>query len=147
MVALGMFFMALTWYGFYLNRKGKLENSKRYLKLQYGLSSYIAINAGWIVAEVGRQPWTVYKLMRTAESVSPISFQIWFSLISLIFLHFTFNRRCILNAEVREKGPALEEPATEEVLMSHDMLAIIWFGLWGVIWTFYFILDMHLVTE
>lgn len=90
MVALGMFFMALTWYGFYLNRKGKLENSKRYLKITIWsvLLPYIAINAGWIVAEVGRQPWTVYKLMRTAESVSPISVpQIWFSLISLILFY------------------------------------------------------------
>ena len=43
MVALGMFFMALTWYGFYLNRKGKLENSKRYLKLQYGLSYFLIL--------------------------------------------------------------------------------------------------------
>lgn len=75
---------------FLFKSKGKLENSKRYLKITIWsvLLPYIAINAGWIVAEVGRQPWTVYKLMRTAESVSPISVpQIWFSLISLILFY------------------------------------------------------------
>ncbi|KZD26528.1 Cytochrome d ubiquinol oxidase subunit I [Bacillus cereus] len=118
MVALGMFFMALTWYGFYLNRKGKLENSKRYLKITIWsvLLPYIAINAGWIVAEVGRQPWTVYKLMRTAESVSPISVpQIWFSLISLIlFYTLLLIADVYLMLKFAKKGPAaLEEPATE----------------------------------
>ncbi|MBU1247440.1 MAG: cytochrome ubiquinol oxidase subunit I [Proteobacteria bacterium] len=33
---------------------------------------YLAIQAGWIVAEVGRQPWIVYGLMRTADAVSPV---------------------------------------------------------------------------
>jgi len=118
MVALGMFFMALTWYGFYLNRKGKLENSKRYLKITIWsvLLPYIAINAGWIVAEVGRQPWTVYKLMRTAESVSPISVpQIWFSLISLIlFYTLLLIADVYLMLKFAKKGPAaLKEPATE----------------------------------
>jgi cytochrome bd ubiquinol oxidase subunit I len=32
---------------------------------------FIAAEAGWIVREVGRQPWIVYKLMRTSEGVSP----------------------------------------------------------------------------
>ncbi len=36
-----------------------------------GPSGFIAVLAGWIVTEVGRQPWTVYGLLRTAESVSP----------------------------------------------------------------------------
>jgi cytochrome d ubiquinol oxidase subunit I len=33
---------------------------------------FIAILAGWFVTEVGRQPWTVYGVIRTAESVSPV---------------------------------------------------------------------------
>jgi cytochrome d ubiquinol oxidase subunit I len=35
-------------------------------------SGFIALLAGWTVTEVGRQPWTVYGLMRTADSVSPV---------------------------------------------------------------------------
>lgn len=118
MVALGIFFMALTWFGFYLNRKGKLENSKRFLKITMWsvLLPYVAINAGWIVAEAGRQPWTVYKLMRTAEAVSPISVpQIWFSLLSLVlFYTLLLIADVYLMLKFAKKGPAaLEEPVTK----------------------------------
>jgi len=34
---------------------------------------YIALQAGWIVTEVGRQPWIVYGLMKTRDAVSPIA--------------------------------------------------------------------------
>ena len=37
-----------------------------------GPSGFVAVLAGWIVTEVGRQPFTVYGLLRTAESASPI---------------------------------------------------------------------------
>lgn len=87
MVALGLYFVGLTWYGFYLYKRKKLIDSPRYLKLTFYslLLPYVSINAGWIVAEVGRQPWTVYGLMKTADSVSPISLsQILFSLIGLV---------------------------------------------------------------
>ena len=38
-----------------------------------GPSGFVAVLAGWIVTEAGRQPWTVYGLLRTADSVSPIA--------------------------------------------------------------------------
>jgi cytochrome d ubiquinol oxidase subunit I len=103
--------MALTWFGFYLYRKGKLEHSKRYLKLVIWsvLLPYLAINAGWIVTEAGRQPWTVYKLMRTAEAVSPISMsQIIFSLASLvIFYSLLLVADVYLMLKYAKKGPAV----------------------------------------
>ena len=34
---------------------------------------YIAIELGWILAEVGRQPWIVYGLMKTSDAVSPVA--------------------------------------------------------------------------
>lgn len=66
---------------------------------------YIAIQAGWVVAEVGRQPWIVYGVMRTSEAVSPVGpGQVGFSLIALtliyallgavgIFLLFKYGRK------------------------------------------------------
>src|SRR5690606_38995016 len=33
---------------------------------------FVAVIAGWVTTEVGRQPWTIYGLMRTAESASPL---------------------------------------------------------------------------
>ena len=109
MVALGMFFMALTWYGAYLYRKNRLVESKKYLKLViYSvLLPYLAINLGWMVAEVGRQPWVVYGLMKTSDAVSPISLgQIWFSLVSLIaFYTVLLIADVYLIIKYAKKGP------------------------------------------
>lgn len=74
MVGLGIYMIALALAGVYLAWKKQLAESPRYLKLLlYSIPiPYVATNLGWMVAEVGRQPWTVYGLMRTAESVSPV---------------------------------------------------------------------------
>ncbi|MFO7172121.1 MAG: cytochrome ubiquinol oxidase subunit I [Bacillota bacterium] len=74
MILLGLYMLAMAVIGWVLLRKGRLEQSTRYLRwLPYSIPvPYIAINLGWMVAEVGRQPWTVYGLMRTADSVSPV---------------------------------------------------------------------------
>ncbi|HEX9906731.1 MAG TPA: cytochrome ubiquinol oxidase subunit I, partial [Propylenella sp.] len=43
------------------------------LCLAMGPSGFVALLAGWFVTEVGRQPYTVYGLLRTADSVSPVA--------------------------------------------------------------------------
>jgi cytochrome bd ubiquinol oxidase subunit I len=73
MVGLGFLFVLLTVVGWFKRRK--LEDSPGYLKIMlYAIPlPYIALQAGWIVTEVGRQPWIVYGLMRTKDAVSPIA--------------------------------------------------------------------------
>jgi cytochrome d ubiquinol oxidase subunit I len=73
MVGLGFLFVLLTVVGWFKRRK--LEASPGYLKVMlYAIPlPYIALQAGWIVTEVGRQPWIVYGLMRTKDAVSPIA--------------------------------------------------------------------------
>jgi cytochrome d ubiquinol oxidase subunit I len=47
----------------------------------------VAIEAGWIVTEVGRQPWIIYNVMRTAEAVTPVPGMLYrFFLILGIYL-------------------------------------------------------------
>src|SRR6476660_9046370 len=73
MVGCGLAMMALAWVGTYLSRKNRLERSRPFLWLTF-LSfplPFIAIFTGWFTAEVGRQPWTVYGVLRTAESMTP----------------------------------------------------------------------------
>jgi cytochrome d ubiquinol oxidase subunit I len=49
---------------------------------------YIALQAGWIVTEVGRQPWIVYNLMRTKDAVSPMAAsQVGFSFAAMVLLY------------------------------------------------------------
>jgi len=73
MVGLGFLFVALTLVGWF--KRNKLEASPRFLKIMlYAIPlPYVALQAGWIVTEVGRQPWIVYGLMRTKDAVSPIA--------------------------------------------------------------------------
>ena len=85
MVGLGFLFVLLTVWGWL--RRNKLEESPVYLKIMLLAIPlpYIAIQAGWIVTEVGRQPWIVYNMMRTKDAVSPIAAsQVGFSLFAMV---------------------------------------------------------------
>jgi cytochrome d ubiquinol oxidase subunit I len=73
MVGLGIIMLVLVLVGLYLRVRGRLYESVWFLRAcQYSAPiGFLAILAGWTTTEVGRQPWTVYGLMRTADSVSP----------------------------------------------------------------------------
>jgi cytochrome d ubiquinol oxidase subunit I len=68
LVATGLLGVFLTW------RRRVLADTRAYLKLLVLVAplGLIAIEAGWIVTEVGRQPWIVYGVMRTADAVTPM---------------------------------------------------------------------------
>jgi cytochrome bd ubiquinol oxidase subunit I len=73
MVGCGLAMLLLAWVGTYLSRKGRIEQSRLLLSLTF-LSfplPFIATLTGWFTAEVGRQPWAVYGLLRTADAVTP----------------------------------------------------------------------------
>src|SRR3546814_13171855 len=54
-----------------------------------GPSGFIAVIAGWVTTEVGRQPWTVYGLLRTADSVSPLDAPaVAASLLAFVIVYF-----------------------------------------------------------
>ncbi len=73
MVGLGSLFIAMTAYGLFQLWRGRLWEDKLYLwALVLAIPlPVIACQAGWIVTEVGRQPWIVYKLLKTADALSP----------------------------------------------------------------------------
>ncbi|MFW5639972.1 MAG: cytochrome ubiquinol oxidase subunit I, partial [Thermodesulfobacteriota bacterium] len=88
MVILGMYFILITFIGFFL--KDRLTESPLFLKLMIVSIPlpYIANQLGWIVAEVGRQPWIVYGLMKTSDAVSPITAsQVGISLTAFILVY------------------------------------------------------------
>jgi cytochrome d ubiquinol oxidase subunit I len=72
MVVLGVLMLAVAWWGAWLAWRGQLEASRSFLRAAQWMwpSGFVAILAGWTIAEVGRQPWTVYGLLRTADSVT-----------------------------------------------------------------------------
>lgn len=74
MVGLGLLMIALGAWGVWLMWRRRLEQSRPFLwaTVAMGPAGFVAVISGWVVAEVGRQPWTVTGVLRTADSVSPI---------------------------------------------------------------------------
>jgi len=72
MVALGMLMFLLSLIAVYIAVKDRYDSSRGFLKLMVPalFIPYIAIQLGWIVAEVGRQPWLVYGILKTSQGVS-----------------------------------------------------------------------------
>ena len=65
--------LAIAWMGSYSSARRRIEKNRPLLWLTF-LSfplPFIAILTGWFTAEVGRQPWTIYGLLRTADAVTP----------------------------------------------------------------------------
>jgi len=88
MVALGSYFILVTIVGFVL--RNKLLEYPLYLKLMLFSVPlpYLAIEFGWLLAEVGRQPWIVYGIMKTSAGVSPIDFiQVATSLVAFVLVY------------------------------------------------------------
>jgi cytochrome d ubiquinol oxidase subunit I len=73
MVGCGLIMLAVAWCGSYLQLRGALERSRLLLWavfLNFPMP-FVAILTGWFTAEVGRQPWTVYGVLKTADAVTP----------------------------------------------------------------------------
>lgn len=88
MVGLGFLFVFLSLFTWF--RRKKLLESPGLLKvLVWSIPlPYIALQAGWIVTEVGRQPWIVYGLMKTKDAVSPVATsQVGLSLAAFIVVY------------------------------------------------------------
>ena len=112
MVGLGTLFIILMVYGWF--RRNKLMESQTFLKIMFWTIPlpYIAMETGWMVSEVGRQPWIVYGLMKTADAASPIATsQVFISLIGFILVYGLLGAvGFYLIAKSVKKGP---EAATE----------------------------------
>jgi cytochrome bd ubiquinol oxidase subunit I len=88
MVALGFYFVFATVLGWW--KRNRLVDSSGYLKLMMWSIPlpYAACELGWIVAEVGRQPWIVYGLMKTSDAVSPVAAsQVLTTLIAFVLVY------------------------------------------------------------
>ncbi len=86
MVGIGVLMLLLTIAGLWLWHHGRLERSRGFQRLCTWASplGFVAVIAGWVVTEVGRQPWVVYGLVRTRAAVTP-SLQASDVIISLLF--------------------------------------------------------------
>ena len=73
MVGMGVAMLALAWFSTWRLRRGAPSTTLLWIFAAFTFSGWIATLAGWIVTEVGRQPWLVYGVLRTANAVGHIS--------------------------------------------------------------------------
>lgn len=109
MLAMAVIMLVTAITGVLLRRRGQLETKKWFLRLAVLTSptGLIAVIAGWFAAEVGRQPWTIYNMVRTSEVVtvnsgeqvitSLLAFSAGYTLLALVSIYF-IRRIVIFNA-------------------------------------------------
>jgi cytochrome d ubiquinol oxidase subunit I len=91
MVGMGLIMLGISWFGNLLRWRGRLETSRWFLWATFLAfpSGFVAILTGWFTAEVGRQPWIVYGLLRTKDAVTPSlkSGDVLFSLLAYMLVY------------------------------------------------------------
>jgi cytochrome d ubiquinol oxidase subunit I len=107
-----------------ISKGGEPSKAVLYLLIFGPLIPFLCINAGWIVAEVGRQPWVVYNLLLTADGVSPVVSSVELIITIVLFLLFyvvLFIAWLRIVLKQIKTGPVLEEaPAAPKVVGSTE---------------------------
>jgi cytochrome d ubiquinol oxidase subunit I len=110
MVGLGLLMLLLSLVGVLLRRGDRLYRSRWFQRwaLVMGPSGLIALLAGWVTTEVGRQPWTVYGVLRTVDSASPLDAQqVGTSLLIFVVVYFlVFGTGIYYMLKLMKKGPS-----------------------------------------
>jgi cytochrome bd ubiquinol oxidase subunit I len=121
MVALGFLIVALGLFSLWARWRGTLFHSRplHMFALAMGPAGFIAVLAGWITTETGRQPFTVYGLLRTSDAVSPLAAPaVGSSLLAFVIVYFVvfaagavyILRLMASSPNPGERGPAGDVP-------------------------------------
>jgi cytochrome d ubiquinol oxidase subunit I len=109
MVGMGLLMLLLGVFGLVLRLRNKLYATRWFQRFALAMapSGLIALLAGWITTEVGRQPWVVYGVLRTADAISPLSSQqVGTSLLIFIIVYFlVFGTGVYYMLKLMAKGP------------------------------------------
>ena len=91
LILLGLWFAWAWW------RRRDIPQTKWFLRAVAisGVASVVALECGWIVTEVGRQPWIVYNVMRTEDAVTKAD-GIWITFAAIVLLYAALGTALIL---------------------------------------------------
>lgn len=118
MVLSGTLMLILGAYGWYLSRKGQLEEKPWYTQMMVFAISlpFIANSVGWLMTEMGRQPWVVHGIMKVEDAVSPnvTAGQVLFSLIAFSTLYAILAGVALYLYVRIIRGETVKEEVTED---------------------------------
>ncbi len=116
MVGLGLLMIVLGLWSAWLRWRGKLLTSRPFLycALAMGPSGLLAILAGWYTTEIGRQPWVIYGILRTADAVSQHGvLQLSITLVLFVLVYFAvFGTGIAYMMRIIRVGPLHHAPVT-----------------------------------
>lgn len=119
MVGLGLLMILLGLASVWLRWRGRMERSRPFLHfaLWMGPAGLVAILAGWFTTEMGRQPWVVYNVMRTADAVSPHgAVELGVTLALFVVVYFAvFGTGIAYLLRLIRKGPIVSEGQQAQV--------------------------------
>jgi cytochrome d ubiquinol oxidase subunit I len=117
MVAMGLIMLAIAVWGLWLRWRGRMYDHRWLLRACVAAipTGFIATVAGWVAAEVGRQPFTVYGILRTADSASPVTASaVVTSLVLFVVVYgVLFGAFLYYVSRVIAKGPDYEQSLPE----------------------------------
>jgi cytochrome d ubiquinol oxidase subunit I len=108
------------------SKKGKVNKALLYLLIIGPIVPFLAIQSGWMVAEVGRQPWVVYNLLLTADAVSPVVSALEINITILLFIVFytiLFIAWLRVVLKMIRTGPILEDVTVVAATLDTDLLS------------------------
>ena len=116
MLAIGGLFLLMVIVGLWLRYRRRLYDSAYFLRACVWAAplGFVAVIAGWTMTEVGRQPWTVYGLLRTADSVTPslTGFDVVLSLVGYVAAYLViFPAGVFFMGRVVRHGPVGSDDA------------------------------------
>jgi cytochrome d ubiquinol oxidase subunit I len=134
MVAIGLAMFGLGLWSLWLRLRKRLYDQRAFLRtaVLLGPSGLVAVIAGWITTEVGRQPYTIYGVLRTADSVSPVAYEaVASSLVAFVVVYFaifgagTFYMLRLMREPPHPAEPDLppNEPMRAQGLMPGPVIA------------------------
>lgn len=116
MVAAGMAMLVVAAWAAYRAWRRNLVDSRLFLRAVVAAAplGFIAIETGWVVTEVGRQPWIIFGVMRTAEAVTPMpGLIVPFITFTLLYLFLALSVVWLLWRQVRE-SPRIQTTQTRQ---------------------------------
>jgi cytochrome d ubiquinol oxidase subunit I len=126
MVALGFAMIITGIFALFLYYRKRLFDTRwfQFWCIVMSPSGFIALLAGWFVTEIGRQPYTVYEVLRTSESISPvIGPQIAITLLAFVIVYSSiFGTACYYIIKLIKKGPKIGDE--KEEFYDHSMLPV-----------------------
>lgn len=121
MIALGGLMLLCGLWSLWLRRRQRLFDHPLFLRVILAMApaGFLALLCGWVTTEVGRQPWTVYGLLRTKDSASPLALSsLSFSMLFFVAVYlFVFGSGLLMLIRLLRAAPAAADNTNDDIMI------------------------------